>query len=59
MRGGDAFTGRTGNSYEPGGVIEVEHPDFSDAQRAGWHLAEEEPAELGNAQVEGDDAVES
>jgi hypothetical protein len=43
MKGGQAFTGKTTRSYPAGGVIDIDHPDYREAQIAGWVTLADEP----------------
>jgi hypothetical protein len=43
MIGGQGFLGKTGRFYEAGKVEDIDHPDFREAQIAGWSI--EQPGE--------------
>jgi hypothetical protein len=51
MIGGHAFVGKTTRSYDEGGAIEVDHPDYREAQVAGWVTVADVPKTPKGARV--------
>jgi hypothetical protein len=51
MIGGQPFTGKTTRAYPAGGVIEVDHPDYREAQVAGWVSVPDVPRIMKGARV--------
>jgi hypothetical protein len=43
MIGGQPFIGKTTRAYPAGSVIDVDHPDYREAQIAGWVTLADEP----------------